>query len=240
MTTATTSPAHATVPRSPTALVSAEGAPGFLIDGVSWEEYEGLLDWIGDRRIWVNYDRGRLEIMSPSTEHEFGKEGLSSFVKLLALELGLPIRSGGAPTFRSRLAERGMEPDECFWLENEPGMRGKMTWDVAIDPPPDLVIEVKRSRTVVDRLAILAALKIPEVWRFDGQSIRVLRLQPEGTYAEAVASAALPGVPVARFVDFVAMVPALGELEAMRAFQAWVRAGFLEPGQPPGPNVLPP
>ncbi|MFO0958500.1 MAG: Uma2 family endonuclease [Isosphaeraceae bacterium] len=210
---------------TPTAVQPA----GFVIDRVSRGDYESLLDWIGDRPIRVNYDRGALELMSPSTEHEFAKDGLITLLKLLALGLDQAIRGGGSPTLRSPMADRGLEPGACFWISHEPAMRQKLTWDAAIDPPPDLVIEVERSRTVLDRLEILAALGIPEVWRFDGQTLRILTLQPDGTYAESCESPSFPGVPIGRVTDFVGKVADQGETAVMRDFLAWIQAGFPAP-----------
>ena len=52
-------------------------------------------------------------------------------------------------------------------------------------PLPDLAIEIDMSRSQVDRPGIYAALGVPEVWRFDGETVRIDRLGPDGTYAEA-------------------------------------------------------
>lgn len=208
-----------------TAPPTTPGGGSVLIDSVSWDEYEALLAWIGDRPIRVNYDRGRLEIMSPSFEHEWEKCLLSRFVGLLALELAMPIRSGGSTTFRQLAGSRGLEPDECFWFGNEPAVRDKTTWEAEVDPPPDLVIEVEVSRSVVDRLGILAGLGVPEVWTFDGDRLRVL-LREDGGYRESTRSRCLPAVPVARLAGFLRTRG--GELEAMQRFVAWVRAGFPE------------
>lgn len=199
---------------------------GFVVDGVSWDEYEAMLNWIDDRPIRVNYDCGALELMSPSTEHEFAKDGLATLLKLLALGLDRTIRGGGSPTLRSRLVDRGLEPDACFWIASEPRLRHKLAWDPAVDPPPDLVVEVERSRTVLDRLAILAALGVPEVWRFRGDGIHVLVLQQDGTYAGSTVSRSFPEVPVARLVDFTARIADQGETAVMRDFMAWIQDGF--------------
>lgn len=200
-----------------------------LIPDVSWAEYEALLDWIGDRPVRVNYDRGNLEIMSPSLEHEWQKSLLSRFVGMLALELSLPIKSSGSTTFRRELRQGGLEPDDSFWFRNEPCVRGKTTWSPEDDPPPDLALEIEVSRGVLDRLDILSGLGVPELWAFDGTQLRILHRQPSGRYEQGENSLCLPQVPIHRLVHFLQLGQSRGELEAMQAFVAWIRAGFPEP-----------
>jgi Uma2 family endonuclease len=50
------------------------------LSGISWQTYERLLQELSDRRLWLTYNRGYLEIMSPSPEHEFGKEVLGRYL----------------------------------------------------------------------------------------------------------------------------------------------------------------
>lgn len=46
--------------------------------GVSWDEYEELLSELGDRAgLRVSYDEGRLQILSPTAEHEECKESVN-------------------------------------------------------------------------------------------------------------------------------------------------------------------
>jgi hypothetical protein len=45
---------------------------GIVLEDVSWADYEAQLRIIGDRHIRVNYDSGRMEIMSPLRRHGNG------------------------------------------------------------------------------------------------------------------------------------------------------------------------
>jgi len=67
-----------------------------------------------------------------------------------------------------------------------------MSNDVAHYPDPDLAIEVDLSPSTLDRPGIYAALKVSEVWRFNGQILRIDRLSSRGRYAAAAASKLLP------------------------------------------------
>jgi hypothetical protein len=86
-----------------------------------------------------------------------------------------------------------------------------------------LVIEVEISRSIIARLPILAALRVPEVWRWDGQTLRVMLRNESGQYVVAPASLALPFVPLAEVARFMKLDPADSETKHMNAFRAWVR-----------------
>jgi len=48
-------------------------------------------------------------------------------------------------------------------------MAGQDTIDLATDPPPDLVVEVDITHPSLDKFPIYASLRVPEVWRHDGE-----------------------------------------------------------------------
>src|SRR4029077_7401077 len=132
---------------------------------------------LGDRPTRLTFDGENLELMSPSPIHEWYASQMGRLLEALAFELGMPFRSGGSTTFKRRAIERGLEPDKCFWILSEPAVRGKMELDLLLDHPPDLAIEIDVSRSSLDRLSIYARLRIPEVWTFNGESLRILVLQ---------------------------------------------------------------
>ena len=114
-----------------------------LLRNISWETYERLLEERGDNSApRFTYDRGELEIMSPSPEHEALNRSIALLVEFLAAELGIDVYDLGSTTFRREDLERGFEPDSCFYIENEERVRGKTRKDLSVDPPPDLVIEI--------------------------------------------------------------------------------------------------
>ncbi len=136
-----------------------------VLHGVRWSTYEALLDDLDGCHIRLTYDRGRLEIMTKSAPHEWSKTLLARAFEEITLELDIPIRSGGEQTFRQELLEKGLEPDECYWIQHEPEVRGKRDISLETDPPPDLAMEIEISMSVLDRLGIYAALRVPEIWR---------------------------------------------------------------------------
>src|SRR5260221_13318811 len=125
-----------------------------MLSRVEWETYDALLDDCEDRRLRHTFDQGRLEFMTRSSEHEVFKSLLGMFVVIMADEFDLPLYMGGEVTLRRHDLDRGFEPDNCFWIENEAKVRGKKQLDLANDPAPDLFLEIEVSRSVLDRLSI--------------------------------------------------------------------------------------
>ena len=140
--------------------------------------------------------------MTTSPRHERYKHWLGRFLETIAEELNKPIMPGGSMTFQREDLERGFEPDNCYWIANEPAVREKMTWEPEIDPPPDVAIEIEVSRSALKRMAIFAAFRIPEVWCYDGDELRIYLLQADGAYQRSERSLAFPSIPVKELARF--------------------------------------
>jgi len=200
------------------------GEQRLLLHNISWAEYEMIGAALRDRGgIRLTYDRGNLEIMTTSREHERSKMWLGGVLEGLAEEFHKEIEPAGNMTFKRKPEERGLEPDQCYWIANEPLMRAKLTWDPDIDPPPDLFIEIEISRSFLDRMNMCATLGVPEIWCFDGETLRVYLLQPDCTYRESDSSPTFPGIALAGIVSFLHPSETMDYLSIVRAFRAWVR-----------------
>ena len=195
----------------------------FRLDGVSWDFYEHLLEELGDRRVRVTFDRGALELMAPTYRHENYAVALGDFVKVICEETGADFQSGRTTTFRREDLARGLEPDDCFYIRNVRKILGKSQIDLTLDPPPDLAIEIDISHSSLDRMKIYAALGVPEVWRFDGRSLEVHCLTPDGDYELRTNSPTFPTLPIHRLADFLGKSTAVDEGTLVRRFRAWVR-----------------
>lgn len=180
---------------------------------VGWETYERLVEEDPDRSApRFFYDRGVLEIVSPSFEHEQIARVIASLVEELSVELDIDVVSAGSTTFKREDTSRGFEPDACFYFSGKiPQVRGKRRIDLdAGDPPPDLVVEVDITSPSASKLPIYARLGVAEVWRHDGDRLAILGLRQQDTgeehYAEIPESALLapakvPGESLTRFVE---------------------------------------
>lgn len=200
----------------------------FLLRNVDWQFYKTLRDGLGDRPIRITYDRGSIEMMTVSREHERNKSLIGRLIEEFTAALDIPLESAGSTTWRREDLDRGLEPDECYYILNESVVRFKDELDLSVDPPPDLALEVEISRSLLDRVAIYAALRVPEVWRYDGSTLRVCVLT-EGAYVERERSLNLPSLPPAIVQRFLDLRKTLHETACIRGFRQWLTEAF-----PPG------
>jgi Uma2 family endonuclease len=194
-----------------------------VLRGVSWQFYEAALKELDEQHIFLTYDRGSLEIMAPSPFHESAKKIIARFLEIMTLELDIPIVSGGSTTFRREDLERGLEPDECYYVQHEAQLRQIREVDLTRDPPPDLVVEMEYTRHAINRLPIYAALRMPEIWRYDLSRLTVMLLHPDGAYKPSTTSAAFPFLPMGEFEQFLARRATTDETTLVRQFRDWVR-----------------
>ena len=171
-----------------------------VLRNISWDAFERILDDIGETHHRVTYQDGDLEFMTISFEHEHYGEWIARLISFLAFELKIRLCSGGSTTLKMALKKVGLEPDRYYWIKHEKSMRSKKKWNALTDPPPDLAIEIDITTSWLDRLEIYAALQVPEVWRFDGETLKVLILGTTGKYKERTKSVAFPTLPMDGFV----------------------------------------
>src|SRR5207302_2210333 len=214
------------------ATIQSSSEQRLTLYGVSWHEYSRMLRAFAERpAMRLTYDRGVLEFTTISLEHESLVRFFNLLILALTLELGLPLKGGGSTTFRRRRHRRGLEPDECYWINNEPLVRGKDKIDLRRDPPPDLALEVDISYSTLDRMAIYAALQVPEIWRYDGHALTFYVLAPDGHYGAAAQSKAMPQVASADLIGLLALRAAIDENALFRQSQAWAQQRFGRSGQ---------
>ena len=195
-----------------------------VLNPITWELYERLIEAHQDCSVpRFTYDRGRLEIMSPSAEHEQIKETISLLINIIAEEMGINAEGFGSTTFRRRDLDRGFEPDACFYMAHLSEVKGKQEIDLETDPPPDIVVEIDITRSSLDKFSIFARLGIPEVWRYDGERLR-LSTRVDTEYVEARQSEVFPGVTEERVSQLLADSRFEERLRWLRRVRAWVRS----------------
>ena len=150
---------------------------------------------------------------------------MGRLVDTFTLERHIPIRSAGAATLKTHLKQRGLEPDESYFITNESLIRERrVDFDVTHDPPPDLAIEVEISQSAVDKLAIYGDLGVAEVWFYDGDSLRMHILQSDGSYETQPRSSLLPQLTKEILEAFLVRRHESDETSWVRAFHEWVRS----------------
>ena len=194
-----------------------------LLKDITWPMFETLLTELGESRASrLSYSKGTLEIMVPLPEHEIGKVLIGNLVEALLEELGIEFWSLGSTTFKNQKMAQGVEPDTCFYIQNEAAVRGKNRIDLETDPPPDLAIEIDlTSRTQFNNYE---ALGVPELWRYNGRNLQISVLQ-EGKYIQSDRSLQFPNFPITELIpQYLQQSKTAGRNVDMKAFRSWVKA----------------
>jgi Uma2 family endonuclease len=194
-----------------------------VLYNLSWDTFEALLRDTGEHRgSRFAYDCGTLEIMTPLFEHENPKIQFDRLIFSLAEELDIEVISAGSTTLKRKSLAKGIEPDSCYYIQNEAAMRGRETLNLEIDPPPDLAVEIDITSSSVNKFNIYAALGVAELWRYDGEVLNFYQLV-ENQYIEIKFSLAFPLVSVGDMNRFIQQGKTMGEIALLKSFRAWVR-----------------
>ncbi len=195
-----------------------------ILHGISWKMYRKLRKMPENYNIRMTYDRGELEIMSPSPLHEGIARLLGDLITVWRLEhRSVPIRNCGTMTIRRSVLERGFEPDHCYYVQHEPQMWDKKKINFKTDPPPDLAIEVEVTQKLMDKMGIYAAFRVPELWCWSGTTLKVFELSKEGQYVARETSLCLPSFPIAKVQEIVRQLGTVHESELICSFHDWIR-----------------
>jgi Uma2 family endonuclease len=196
-----------------------------LFQDITWPELEEILVELGDQRAArIAYNCGTLEIMTPLPEHEFSKEIIGDLLKALLEELDMEFISLGSTTFKNMSMKQGIEPDQCFYIQNEQRVRGHQRIDLAIDPPPDLALEIDvTSRTHLD---IYVGLGVPELWRFNQGELGIYLLR-NGSYQQSATSGNFPNLPLLSVIpEYLRLSRSMGRNQVIKNFRDWVRSNI--------------
>ena len=190
-------------PSAAEALPIAPGENRVAFQGMDWVAYQQMKALLNERtRARLTYDRGTLEITMPSELHEFYARLIERFIVILVVELGLKIKTLGSTTLDREDLERGAEPDNGYYIQNQPQVTGRPI-NLEIDPPPDLVVEVDINHTDIDKNALYAAMGVPEFWCFNGKAWRIYQLDNE-EYMERDRSPTFPTISKDALYQFLA------------------------------------
>lgn len=209
---------------APTSNLQKVSEGRVLLRDVPWETYERLARDLEGQRIYLTYDRGDLEIMSPSPQHERIGKFLSRMVEAYTLELRIPIVGLGNATWKKPQQLRGLEADECYYIANAEIVKSKEDFDLTIDPPPDLAIEVDVTSASIEKQSIYATIGVPELWRYENESLVYLRLTNRGTYEAIEKSVHLPNLARQVVQDFCRRRTTADDTTLLAEFVDWVRA----------------
>ena len=174
------------------------GETRIVIQGVSWPMYETFVNMLPEGSpVRVAFDGKDMEIMVTGPLHDDYADLLDQFVKTVASELGIRIKPLRQTTWKRPEIARGIESDNCYYFDQTKiaqalAARNARSNDVKDYPNPDMAIEVDISPPQADRSSIYAAMKVEELWRFDGFTLTIQRLDSDGHYQAVDRSGYLP------------------------------------------------
>ncbi|HEX9628423.1 MAG TPA: Uma2 family endonuclease [Pyrinomonadaceae bacterium] len=205
-------------------MIGRMSADSVLVQhGISWSDYEELLDAIGEASsLRICYDEGTLQVMSPSSKHEHVAKLIERLVDLLSIRQRTKVLFYGSATLKKQSEQKGAEPDACFYVQTADAVGTKEQIDFDTDPPPDVVVEIDIHHESISKLPIYAAFGVPELWRYDGESLTIHHLL-DGQYVLANASKALPILTSAVLTQFLARSPKEDQYDIVLAFEEWLK-----------------
>jgi Uma2 family endonuclease len=208
---------------SPAVLTLPIAEQRVVLHELNWQAFESFLLALGEHRsARLAYNRGVLEIMSPLRRHESAKRLIGRLIETWVAERGINVASMGSITLKREDLSRAVEPDECYYIQNEQIIRGRADIDLAQDPPPDLVLEIDITSPSLIRLPIYEALGVPEVWHYDGQELHLYSLHSE-SYISQDQSKVLFMFPVCFVPELLEEAKTLGETAMVRSFSALIK-----------------
>jgi Uma2 family endonuclease len=204
----------------------AQLQPGesLLLSNIDWAEYKQLTEemneWPGVR---LTYDRGSLEIMSPLPIHEKYKDFILRLLDRYSILAGIEFESLGSTTFDQEWLEKGLEPDNCFYISNAAAIIGKRKIDLRTDPPPDVAVEIDITNPSIRKLSIYEEMRVPEVWVYNEKLLRIFLLGDSG-YHEFPHSQSFPLLTGDVLTQYLEQSKTKGQGAVLRKFQEWVKS----------------
>ena len=193
-----------------------------FLRGQTWEDYEEIIESVGEASgLRISFDGRNVKIMTLSTKHEKYVRFIEMIITTLSLKIRKKILHFGSATIKSSRQERGSEPDCCFYVQNAELVADKDTIDCSRDVPPDIVVEIDIHHSSMEKFEIYSKLRVPEFWLYDGERLRIYRLESEN-YVAVKKSLALPILSDDVLTDFLNSLQTSDQFEILLKFEKWL------------------
>ncbi|HMS40264.1 MAG TPA: Uma2 family endonuclease [Pyrinomonadaceae bacterium] len=193
-----------------------------ILRGQTFEDYEEIIEEIGENGgVRVQFDGEHLKIMTLSARHEKYVRLIERMIDNVSMRKRIKILSFGSTTMKSFGGKRGSEPDCSFYIQNADVVARKSSIDFSRDVPPDVVVEVDIHHDSLDKFSIYSSLRVPEFWLFNGESLKIFRLENE-KYFEVEKSLALPILSADILTNFLKQLEDSDQFEILLEFEKWL------------------
>ena len=163
------------------------------LKNISWDQFKGIETQLQENRnVRLSYLSGILEIMSPiGDKHEKVKRTLGLLLEAYMKKLGIRFYCRGGFTLEEPGYASGT-PDESYSIGTEKEV-------------PDIVIEIIFTSGSINRKELYKPKKVPEVWFWKSNSIKIFRLNEQGEYEQVNRSGFFPNLDPALLLHYIAM-----------------------------------
>ncbi len=193
-----------------------------ILSEQTFEDYEEILEEIGEANgLRVSYDGQLIKIMTLSSRHEKYVRLIERLIDNLSMRKRIKVLSFGSATMKIAQKSRGSEPDCCFYIQNAEVVARKSSIDFSRDVPPDVVVEVDIHHDSLDKFSIYSALRVPEFWLYNGQTLKIYQLDND-KYFEVEKSTALPILSAEILTDFLNRLEDSDQFEVLVEFEKWL------------------
>ena len=205
------------------ALVSLKHPMQYV--GIDWHTYTDISEEIGESSpVHLTYDRGTLTIMPVTELHELLTSLLHNFITLAGMALRINVISTGKATMRSERLRYGVEPDLSFFVSKADIHQTKDYVPNELELAPDIVGEIDVHHPSDDKFRIYADFGISEFWQYNGERLKIFKLQETNEYKEIERSEELPTLTSEVLTEYLKRGQAEQQFIVLSDFQDWLQA----------------
>jgi Uma2 family endonuclease len=192
--------------------------------GIDWETYEGISEELGESTpLHVTFNKGTLTFMPVTEIHELLTSLLHNFITFAGMTLRMNIIPTGKATMRSKRRNYGVEPDLSYFVSKADIHQIKNYVAKELEMPPDIVGEIDIYHPSDDKFEIYSEFGISEFWQYDGEKLKIYKLQASGEYREVERSEELPILTSAFLTEFLKRGQTEEQFEVLSDFQTWLQ-----------------
>ena len=192
--------------------------------GIDWQTYEDISAELGESRaIQLTYKKGFLTIMPITELHEFLTGFLHDLIRFAGLSLRINVIDTGKATIRSKRRNYGVEPDLSYFVSKADIHQMKNYVPNEIELAPDIVGEIDIYHPSDDKFEIYAEFGVSEFWQYNGEKLKIFKLQADGKYAEIERSEELPILTSEILTEFLKRGQTEQQFTVLSDFQNWLQ-----------------
>jgi Uma2 family endonuclease len=191
--------------------------------GVSWTDYEKIAEEFGESNPFhITFNKGILTIMPVTEIHELLISLIERFMTIVSLVERINIVPTGKATMQSKQRDIAAEPDASYFVANAAAHRIKNYVPKEIELAPDIVVEIDVHHPSNDKFEIYAEFGVPEFWQYDGERLKIFRLQ-KTEYIEIESSEQIPILSGAILTEFLRRGLEEEQFTVLSEFQNWLQ-----------------